>query len=240
MSGKWRVPEIQINRPVFSYVGVTQISIGGGGWMHFGSADQVVYINSPITHTITGTAVSDWQYIYIDDSAVVAAATGVLTGTEIINSITEPAWSDLKKGWYNGEDLCIFAVYEDGSGNVTEFFHDGSSFIGYADSFTDLVATDIDDAWVDVTLSMPSFATRAQSTFRTDYVNGAATLSWRTNGQTGTVGKIVTRAAVDATVGINSTPVVTDSDQIIEVIHSNSNSDTSTVFTDGFHLPAGM
>ena len=54
------------------------------------------------THTMTSLlSAFDFHYIYIDDDA---SAAPVAT---IIDSTTEPAWSDSKRGWYNGDDRCI-------------------------------------------------------------------------------------------------------------------------------------
>jgi hypothetical protein len=57
----------------------------------------------------------DFLYIYIDDSA-----SSYPTPT-IIGSTTEPAWSDSKIGWYNGDDRCIGTVWCDSNGNIFEF-----------------------------------------------------------------------------------------------------------------------
>lgn len=68
----------------------------------------------------TLTTAEGFHYIYIDDSA------STYPEVEIIDSTTEPAWSDAKQGWYNGDDRCIGAVWSpSGSAIVAEFSTDG-------------------------------------------------------------------------------------------------------------------
>lgn len=57
----------------------------------------------------------DFLYVYIDDSA-----SSYPTPT-FIGSTTEPAWSDSKAGWYNGNDRCIGSLWCDSYGNIVEF-----------------------------------------------------------------------------------------------------------------------
>jgi len=63
----------------------------------------------------------DFVYIYIDDSA-----SSYPTPT-FIGSTTEPAWSNTKIGWYNGNDRCIGVVYVDTYGNIRSFQNNSRS-----------------------------------------------------------------------------------------------------------------
>jgi hypothetical protein len=67
-----------------------------------------------------------------------------------------------------------------------------------------------------------------------------ASLVWRTNGQSGTVGHVATFAETGNLRGTNSTPVITDSSGIIEYKFSDAGSHTAYLYTDGFYLPIGM
>jgi hypothetical protein len=60
-----------------------------------------VSITTATAHTMTSMvdATADFHYIYL-------AAAGTIT-----DSATEPAWSDAKFGWYNGDTRCIGAVW---------------------------------------------------------------------------------------------------------------------------------
>ena len=102
-----------------SYSSTTALIISGGMWAHNGTTNQHLYTASAITFTLgpagsnsdsSNLAANQLHYIYIDDSAVVASGSRLLTATEFMNSTTVPAWSHSKVGWYNGSDRCIGAV----------------------------------------------------------------------------------------------------------------------------------
>ena len=234
---------INVNRPKFSYGSTTTITIGGGGWRHKGSVDRIVYIDSAITHTITGAETSGWQYIYIDDSAVVTAATNILTASEVVNTPTTPTWSDAKKGWYNGDDLCVFAVYEDGSGDALEFFHDGGDYVLYADIIAESSGLKPSDTWGDVECasSVPSFSTKAGASFDVNYIDTDSLVVWRTNGQTGANGHAMGAVKSTGTRQVNDIIIFTDSNRVIEVkFVSATVNNTITTYINGWYLPTGM
>jgi len=75
-------------------------------------------VTSATDHDMTSLASGeDFHYIYIDDSA-----SSYPTPT-IIDSTTEPSWSDSKQGWYNGDDRCIDVIYSPDSAAETEEFY---------------------------------------------------------------------------------------------------------------------
>ena len=127
-----------LQRSKFAYASTTSITVDPGIYDHNGSARQCCYWNAALTFVLgpagsnaasSAIGTSCWQYIYIDDSAVVTAATNLLTAAELLNSTTAPTYSDTKKGFYNGLDRCIFFVYIDSSGHVKEFYHDGTDYV---------------------------------------------------------------------------------------------------------------
>ena len=62
------------------------------------------------------TTAEDFHYIYIDD------ANSIYADPIIIDSTTEPAWSNSKLGWYNGNDRCIGVVWSpSGSATIMEY-----------------------------------------------------------------------------------------------------------------------
>jgi len=70
-------------------------------------------ITEPIDHDMTSlTTAEDFHYIYIDD------ANSIYSDPVIIDRTTEPAWSNAKLSWYNGNDRCIGVVWSP-SGSAT-------------------------------------------------------------------------------------------------------------------------
>jgi hypothetical protein len=189
------------------------------------------------------------HYVYLDDSAIITQASPELDADCFLNSTTAPTWSDAKHGFYNGSDKCIFGFVTNASSQIYEFFHDGGDYMSYADSkaggqtaVTDLdySAIDVDTTWDDVYLLIPAFATKAECRFSAAYVDGASSLSWRTNGQTGTDGHLVADVNSDYAASTNTATVFSDSSQIIEVVMSASNGNTATVQCEGWYFPTGM
>lgn len=87
-------------RSRFLWKDVNEIYIDSGCYFHKGTTNQNVYWDSQLTYQFSSLTVSDWSYLYIDDSSVVSAGTNLLTASEFIDSTTEPSWSDTKQGWY--------------------------------------------------------------------------------------------------------------------------------------------
>ena len=132
----------RVMRPKFRWKDADEIYIGAGAYHHSGTSEQFVYWNSEITFelekTVDGGDNNDsdtfdtdgWHYIYLDDSAIVTQASALLDKDCFLNDMTAPAYSATKHGWYNGNDRCIFAIYET-SDAVYEFIHDGGDEIFY-------------------------------------------------------------------------------------------------------------
>ena len=156
-----------VQRPKFRWKDGDEIYIGAGAYHHSGTSEQVVYWNSELTFVLQSggsNALSDdygadgWHYIYLDDSAIVTQGAALLDADCFLNETTAPAWSVAKKGWYNGNDRCIFACYETG-GAILSFYHDGSDYIMWDEDFAGgtTAKTDADyinqtpsDTWDDV------------------------------------------------------------------------------------------
>lgn len=242
------------DRAQFKHSSDTDILVEPCYYHHDGTSEQILINDAELTFVIgpggsnansDAVGTSQWQYIYIDDSAVVTAGDNVLTETELLNDTTAPTYTAAKHGWYNGSDRCIFAVYIDGSGDILEFWHDGDMVL-FADRVTSRAKADLDDTWTDVALDIPGFCTRAQVTFISgDVASGAgdSTMKWRTNGQSGTTGHKIFNPeyfADDFPWHYNTLSVITDTSQIIEVICARAGNDELGVFTDGWYLPIGM
>jgi hypothetical protein len=87
---------------VVYYSSATVIGIKSGSIF---AKDTLYTQNTDRTHNMASLAASfDHHYIYIEDS------TSTPPLASIIDSTTEPTWSDDNQGWYNGDDLCIGVV----------------------------------------------------------------------------------------------------------------------------------
>lgn len=217
-------------------------------YYHCGTTEQLLYSDSNIPFEFANLGTSDWSYLYFDDSAIVTAATNLISASELVDSVTEPAaYNVTKHGRYfpttTTNDMVFFAVLTDGSNNILEFFHDGGNFCHYATFIADRVMADLDNVWTDITLTIPSFTTRALNWFVLDAKADAQEvyLYWRTNGQTDATGHMTvsTKTGEDEVASIYS-DVMTDSSQIIEVKCSATGDNQAAVYTDGWYFPQGL
>jgi hypothetical protein len=112
----WRIqylniPDIQtvLTRSILEYVNATNIILNAGKYYHQGTTKRILKWYTPLTktHTFIGNT---FNYIYIDNDAVVAAGSDILTEDEISIDTAPPSWSGEKQGYYNGLDLCIGIV----------------------------------------------------------------------------------------------------------------------------------
>lgn len=237
-----------VSRSSFEYSSTTAILIGAGEYeIDDGSAPTNYYWDSQITFTIgsggsnsasSAAGTSQWQYIYIDDSAISASP---LVAASFLNSTTAPTYNQTKHGWYNGSDRCIFALYIDSSGDIEKFDHDGGNLVLYEDDFSE-GSMSTTGTWTAKTLAgIPSFSTRAEATF---YVNGTTPVAgpgyhyWRKYGTTGQ--HILGRTEDDeAEFTVNGVPIFTDSDRKIELYMGTTSTSINTYLT-GFYIPGGM
>ena len=244
-----------LNRPKFRWKDADEIYIGRGGYRHVGTVDQYVYWAAELTFSFgsggsnaasVDLANNDFFYLYIDDSAVVAAATPVITAAQLVANITAPTWSDAKNGWYNGEDRCIGAFLTGASANILEFFHDGGRYSHFAANIVEASGITPNETWTDVdcATSVPAFSQKARLVFYYAYAGGsaaAASLLARVNGQTDTSGYLVGYVSSEAAIAVNSTDVPLDAAQIFETKWgSAAPTNTVSVYVTGWYFPAGM
>lgn len=228
---------VAMNRAKFTRKDADEIYLGAFGCSHVGTREQIVYSNAQLTYQFSNLAASDWSYLYLDDSAIVTAGTNVITASELIDSTAEPTWSDAKHGWYNGNDRCIFAVLTDSSSNILSFFHEGN-IVFFDTEIVDLNDADIDLVWTDVSLTLPKFSTIANIYFKVGGAPATTIAKWRTNGSTGSH-----EAGLDAITDVKSVKhqiVITDANQIIEVVHDVSDTSILKIATQAWHFSTGM
>uniref|UniRef100_A0A6M3XQB3 Uncharacterized protein n=1 Tax=viral metagenome TaxID=1070528 RepID=A0A6M3XQB3_9ZZZZ len=158
---------------IMAYSSTTAITIGGGMWAHTGTTNRHVYLSSQITFTLgpggsnassTALGANQIHYLYLDDSAIVAAATSLLTASEFLNSTTAPVYSHSKAGWYSTNDRCIGAVLTNASNEVLSFAVFGSHFYRYASPVTEYTTAAAATTYtaLDISSSVPRFCTRAR------------------------------------------------------------------------------
>jgi hypothetical protein len=239
-----------LNRSQFDRSSDTVLLIGAGQYDHDGTTVQDVYWNSQISFTIgsggsnsgsSAAGTSQWQYLYLDDSAIVTQGAALLDADCFLNSTTAPTYSQTKHGWYSGSDRCIFAFYIDSGGDIEQFDHDGGNLVLYENDFSEGSMTTT-GSWTEKTLvGIPSFSARAEATF---YVNGTTPVAgpgyhyWRKNGSTGQ--HILGRTEDDeAEFTVNGVPIFTDSDHKIELYMGTTSTSINTYLT-GFYIPGGM
>ncbi|MEW6536234.1 MAG: hypothetical protein AB1454_11525 [Candidatus Auribacterota bacterium] len=111
-------PRGYIQRAYVKYYDTDTVTIVTGYGECNGEYWEIV---SDTNHDMTSLAsAEDYHYIYIDYSA---SSFPTIT---VIDTTTEPVWSDAKQGWYNGDDRCLGVVWSpSGSATVFNFATDG-------------------------------------------------------------------------------------------------------------------
>ena len=175
-------------------------------------------------------------YLYLDDSAIVTAATNLIAAGQLVDSVTEPSWDVADHAWMNGHDRCIFAVRTNGSSQILEFWHDGD-VVYHAVGIEDITSQDADATFVDAeaALTIPKFATKAV----TFWSSSAQELwYWRPNGATDSTGLCV--GSFGSNYNGPTRDVITDGSQLIEIRKLAGGSETISITTYGWYFPVGM
>ena len=112
----WRI------RPVFNRTAATTVKLCGTfAYQHAGTTTQIL-TGADVTFTRSDTSGTDqFNYLYIDDSAVVTAGNSAITASELISSPTAPTLNTTKGGFYNGNDRCIYAWRQNTSNDIYHF-----------------------------------------------------------------------------------------------------------------------
>ncbi|MEN6473665.1 MAG: hypothetical protein ABFD81_06605 [Syntrophaceae bacterium] len=226
-----------LQRSKFTYVNSTTITIGPGVYdICGGSYWQTVFWGSDITFTNTDTT-TGWKYLYIDDSTLTSAPS-ILTASNFTVSTTPPAWSTLlpRRGWYNGNDRCIFAYYVWSTNAIWPFYHDGGDLVQYMTQLENRAPSDINAAEY-VTLTMPHFSTKGQFTVLATLNGAYYVYASVTTTNYAAIGCGISGATV-------SLPLFTFHTNANQQINIELNDYTGTnlvsVRTHGFFFPTGM
>lgn len=245
------------NRAEFEYRNADDIYIGAGSYHHQGTVDQMVYWNTQLIFGLGSGGsninsldllANEWNYIYLDNSAIVTNDDPLLVASCFLNTTIAPSWDPIRKGWYytvddggpaEQADRCIFAILTDGSANILEFFH-ADDIVLFADYILDFSSSSIGATWTDAVISAPTFATKVQLTFTGFRTDDGADLWWRVNGQSGSLGHLIFQVTSGSTYGANTLPVITDLNQTIEVKYVQNVTNEAKIWTDGWYMPRGM
>jgi hypothetical protein len=226
-------------RSIFSYKDIDEIYLGGACYRHAGTTYQMVYWTATLTYQFTGLVAATWYYLYLDDSAIVTAGTNVITASELIHSDTGPTWSNYKRGWYNGNDRCIFAVRTDAFSHLLEFIQ-AKDFV-MSNPITDLTTTDVADTpnWTSVSLTIPIFSNVANIEVGYFYAGENCSFLWRPSG-TQLAGNILINCVAVPNSFIMPINVITNLSQTIQVCSNIATDDTIYIKTHGWYFPIGM
>ena len=242
-----------VMRPLFEYGSTVAIGVNAGRYHHSGTLEQILKWSASFTFTFgsggsnpssSNLTASDWHYLYIDDSAL---SGDILTAARLINSITEPTWSDTKLGWYNGNDRCIAAFRTNSSSQLKEFWHIGD-FIRW-DIAETVYNANPSTGWSTATLLIPSFSKWAHCTFYQNSGNdGKNVLFYWRESNSAQSGYLIGRHYVDdsgdnqgASLSLLVEPrVVTDLTNKQIDIKSSAGGYQMRVYQNGYYLAHGM
>ncbi len=149
----WRI------RPVFTWASTTTMKLNGSfAYQHVGTTTQIL-TGSEVTFTRSDTSgTAQFNYLYIDDSAVVAAGNATITASELISSPTAPTLNTTKGGFYNGNDRCIYAFKQDASNNiyregrVSQIGNYGTVRTDYTNQFVNVSGSSFGTGWRSYTM----------------------------------------------------------------------------------------
>jgi hypothetical protein len=234
-----------LNRATFAYKDADEIYISSGEYDLDGTTTASYSWDSQLTFQIgsggsnaasSAAGTSQWQYLYMDDSAISASP---LVAASFLNATTGPTYNQSKHGWYNGSDRCIFAFYIDSAGDIEKWFHDGGDYVMFSTNFNNGRTAGPNIAYQAITILMPSFATKAECNV---YIDGQIASArsyqyWRVTGSGGEhlLGRIEDD---DAEYVVNNVTIYTDSSRQIDVL--NNTAPSVYPYTAGWFIPGGM
>lgn len=129
-----------IHGPLFTWVDADTITLGSARVHCLGAAqgENIYKWDSDVTYNFGSAGsnansddlgVSEWHYLYIDDSSLTDDSTP-LVAANFINLTEAPSWDDSECGYYNAAgDRCIGAFFTDSGSDLREFFHNSTDYI---------------------------------------------------------------------------------------------------------------
>jgi len=227
-----------LSRSKFTYNGgVTPYTIKAGAAVYY-CKDKLAFWDSELTTTAIGSPVaSTWYYLYLDYSEI-TSGTEIVAG-KLIWSTTAPSWNGTYKQWMNGDDRCVFAMITNGTpNNLPDFSHDGGDLVSMVMSTDYFETAPGDSASKDtVTLTIPTFSTKAIISVFTEYVS--ASDDTRMEPYDSDVWIRVGTVEIASKEDVAVAPIMTDSSQRILVWTASGNAKV-TILTCGYYFPSGM
>ena len=181
---------------------------------------------------------SEWHYLYIDGSAI-GSDNLIASASKFVNSTTAPTWSSTQKGWYNGADLCIFAVYTT-VGSVITMFAMNKDLVQYQGEKGAFGPADVANDWSSTaTFIVPAFCRQVLAKFLYDYQNADNTLYYRHPDATDGVAVLIVESAKNE-MAFCVTPVITDENLQIEIKDALASTNAAFVSAIGWYFPQDM
>ena len=247
-----------INRSQFDYSNTTTILIGAGSYeVDNGSAPETFYWDSQLTFVLgsggsnassSAIGTSQWQYIYMDESAISASP---LVAASFLNSTTAPTYSHTKHGWYNSSDRCVFAVYINASGDIDPFYHNGSDFVQFAQDYPEFdVNPPTFNSWTTLgpfvrTLPIGKETELTWTLKSTGGSTNSVSWKWRPfgsalNGHVLGITEAGTGGADDEHISANIRTYLGTDNKLDYYANSSVTGHRFTVYSNGFYIPGGM
>ena len=239
-------------RPKFEWVDKDTIKIYPGSYhIAFGTTRKIVTWDSVLTYDFgpggsnansDALSSSTMTYLYLDHSVIVSGGTEIITSAMFINKQETPYPNENLRGEYHGFDRCVLGVWAGEASGISRFWHDGGRKVRWDNSIEDYPWTDVDTTWVDVTLTIPVFATLANISLSEYHPTAILNETYiRPDGSSGTSGIVI---KVYDSSGVGRSTVVLDihtsSAQGIELKNFASNTHMLSIRTNGYYLPRGM
>lgn len=242
-----------VMRPLFEYGSTVSISINPGRYHHSGTIEQILKWASGLTFTFgpggsngasESLGASEFHYLYIDDSAL---SGNILTAARFRNSTTGPIWSDIKLGWYDGNDRCVCAFLTNSSSQILQFWHI-NDFIRWDSPLNPYTGVPDTNWSTQVTFSIPNFSKWCHATF---YAYGGnmkdRKIYWRESNSTGN-GNLIGRHYEDDSGDnqgnhesiVSESRIMTDLTNKRIDIKNDQGGAVVAVHQNGYWLPHGM
>jgi hypothetical protein len=231
----------QLHRAKFEKSGSTAIKIYPGVY-DLDSKGKVVKWNSVLTKSFTVT--NGFNYVYLDSSAINPDID--LTATEILVSSAVPTYDGAKRGWYNGDDRCIFVFY--GASGVVWNFHHNNEYVFYTDQIANNTSITT-NGWTAHTVTVPPLTAHGELTVKTNAKGGYPLSSEFLMRHDSGNGQNVGRAEAGSG-GLDDGHTIAKVRQLtyasggasyVQIYKSGGDStNRAELYTNGFYLPDGM
>ncbi len=205
------------------------------------SKGRTVTWNEVLEKTITPT--SGFSYVYIKASAVTSGI--ALTANEFVVDSSVPTYDAVKRGWYNGDDRCIFTVNT--NGGLKKFWHN-NDYVHYEDQ-TYMGATN-SNGWQVINCDVPPIGpsmVQATVLLRSPATYSLSSqFSIRANSGNGHVlGKVEAGSGglddEHVTATVRQITYIESNQAKVQIFKSGGDApNVATLYTDGFYLPNGM